>query len=122
MAQHSDHSYGAWLNTIATELTDPQEIHARAASVTEAGPSTAADATVSRVIEIWAEVLGGREIGPDSGFFELNGDSLAATQVLARIEMTFGIELPLEAILEQALTPRSLASAIRATLNSAPNL
>jgi acyl carrier protein len=45
--------------------------------------------------EIWTEVLGVERVGIYDNFFTLGGDSLRATQVIARIRAVFQIELPL---------------------------
>lgn len=46
------------------------------------------------VADIFAEVLGADGFGIDDNFFALGGDSLRATQVMARIAAISGIELP----------------------------
>ncbi len=45
--------------------------------------------------EIWAAVLGVAAVGLDDSLFDLGGHSLAATQVLARVRETFGVQLSL---------------------------
>jgi acyl-CoA synthetase (AMP-forming)/AMP-acid ligase II/acyl carrier protein len=52
------------------------------------------EATLAR---IWAAVLGVQRVGIHDNFFALGGDSLRATQVVARVRATFGVELPLQA-------------------------
>lgn len=48
------------------------------------------DATEYRLAKIWADVLEGRPVGMTDDFFEAGGDSLAAIDLLARVERTFG--------------------------------
>ncbi|HXM69498.1 MAG TPA: phosphopantetheine-binding protein, partial [Thermoanaerobaculia bacterium] len=55
-------------------------------------------ATAERLTEIWREVFELPAIGPRQSFFALGGDSLKATQVVARIEESFGVELPLDCL------------------------
>jgi len=42
------------------------------------------------VAQIWAEVLGISEIGPESHFFDLGGHSMLAVRMLIRVERKFG--------------------------------
>jgi acyl carrier protein len=49
---------------------------------------------------IWQEFLGVEQIGIYDNFFELNGDSLLATQIISRLYKTFQIELPISSLLE----------------------
>lgn len=53
--------------------------------------------------DIWQGLLGQERISQDSNFFELGGSSLIASQLLARIEEQFEVELPLTDVFQ---TPR----------------
>lgn len=44
---------------------------------------------------IWSEILHQKPIGIYDNFFELGGHSLSATQLLARIQTQYGVEIPL---------------------------
>lgn len=50
---------------------------------------------------IWQEVLSVSSPGIEDSFFEMGGNSLLATQVLARIRNRFGVELPLSSLFEK---------------------
>jgi amino acid adenylation domain-containing protein len=64
-----------------------------------------------QLASIWAEILRVDRVGANDNFFELGGHSLMATQVLSRVEKTFGIELALRVLFESP-TLASLAEAI----------
>ena len=64
-----------------------------------------------RVADLFGEVLRVEGVGRDDGFFELGGDSLLVTEVLARLGEEPGVRLPLD-ILVDAPTPATLAGAI----------
>jgi acyl transferase domain-containing protein/acyl carrier protein len=55
-------------------------------------PQTDAERAVAA---IWHEVLGTSKIGVHDSFFELGGDSLLGTKVIAKAKQAFGIALPL---------------------------
>ncbi len=48
--------------------------------------------------EIWAEVLGVQKVGVFDHFFELGGHSISATRLIARLNSTFQVDLPLKSI------------------------
>ena len=70
--------------------------------------------TEASLAAIWAEVLGLSQVGVLSNFFELGGHSLRATQVISRVQKTFGVELPLRSLFETP-TVAGLAEKIAAT-------
>lgn len=59
--------------------------------------STPAGGTVSvveaGVAQLWSELLGVEEVGPDDDFFDLGGNSLLAMEMLARARIMFGIDV-----------------------------
>ena len=71
-------------------------------------PSTETEIALA---EIWSDVLEVERIGLDDGFFDLGGQSLLATQVLARVRERFGVDMPLR-VLFGASTLRGLARQI----------
>ncbi|MEV6428724.1 amino acid adenylation domain-containing protein, partial [Nocardia sp. NPDC051463] len=71
-------------------------------------PRTQAEQVVAG---IFADVLSQERIGVDDNFFDLGGNSLVATQVVARIGAAFGIQLGVRALFE---TPTVAGIALRA--------
>ncbi|HEX5887024.1 MAG TPA: amino acid adenylation domain-containing protein [Pyrinomonadaceae bacterium] len=51
--------------------------------------------TQARLVELWMNVLALDQVGIHDDFFELGGDSILATRLVARISRTFGVDLPL---------------------------
>lgn len=68
--------------------------------------------TESAVAEIWREVLQAADIGKDSNFFALGGDSLRAFQIISRIRDQFRIDLPLNNLFDRASTVSGMAQCI----------
>lgn len=62
--------------------------------------------------ELWKRTLRLPSVSATDDFFELGGDSLAAAQVMAAIELDCGVRLPM-ALLLQGATIRQVATAIR---------
>lgn len=52
------------------------------------------------VARVWREVLGMQNAGPHDGFFDLGGDSLVATKLVARLRKELGIQVSLLTIFE----------------------
>ncbi|MGW5869172.1 non-ribosomal peptide synthetase [Streptomyces sp. NPDC055239] len=87
-----------------TALPAPEE---RARKDREA-PATATERAVAG---IWAGLLPGKDFARDDNFFMVGGNSLQATQLLARIEETLGAEVQLRQLFTHA-TVEQLASLI----------
>lgn len=72
------------------------------------GPRTP---TEELLANIWAEVLGTKQVGIYDNLFELGGHSLLATRIISRVRKAFQVDLPMR-ILFQVPTVASLAQAI----------
>jgi amino acid adenylation domain-containing protein len=84
-------------------------LHPRPASaapyVAPRGPLEAA------LAELFGRALGIGRVGADDGFFEMGGDSLVATQLLAAVNERFRVDLPLRTLFASS-TPARLAEAV----------
>jgi amino acid adenylation domain-containing protein len=67
--------------------------------------------TEEAIAETWKAVLRRDRVGALDDFFDLGGDSLLATQVVARLRSAFSIELPLRRFFEGS-TVQALAAAV----------
>jgi amino acid adenylation domain-containing protein len=80
---------------------------------TVAGDETLTD-DQARVAAVWGELLGVDGVGADDDFFALGGDSLLATQLVARLSARFGLTVPLDAVFTTP-TLRALTAAVGTT-------
>ena len=71
----------------------------------------------TKVADIYAEVLGVKEIGAAENFFTLGGDSLGAMQVIARVRAAFNVNLSIGTIFWKS-TVRDLAHEIHRAMES----
>ena len=67
------------------------------------------------IAEIWKTILGFERIGIHDNFYDMNGDSLTATQMVTRLQQVYPIEIPLKAFLEKP-TIADLAEVIKELL------
>ena len=75
-------------------------------------PSVPGDGAEEELIAIWESVLNTKPVKVNDDFFDLGGHSLLAARLLARIEDSLGVELPLASLLE-APTVRGQAQLVR---------
>ena len=76
----------ATLPAPAVDVTTPQPAPVAARSARAPG-------TGARLRQLWLAVLGEQEIGPDTDFFDLGGNSLTAVELMAEVRTEFGVEL-----------------------------
>jgi len=61
-----------------------------------------ADATVEETVTlVWQQVLGVKQVGLHDDFFMLGGESLAALQILSRVQDIFGLEVSMKTFFER---------------------
>jgi amino acid adenylation domain-containing protein len=109
---HLPHTAGGKIDRQALPAADrqPGAGGSAAASRSPALPETAIEQALA---QIWGEVLGIEEVRRADRFFELGGDSLQASAMMARLEAVFGCRLPLS-VLFQHTTLGELAGMITA--------
>lgn len=93
-------------------LPQPTQTRDPAIAITPAGVNP----TEIALIAIWQSCLGRDNIGRDDNFFDLGGHSLLATQVMAEIQATFHVNLPVATLFENPVL-QDLAAIIRNTNN-----
>lgn len=70
-------------------------------------------AVIDRVAELWRGMLNRAEVPHDKHFAELGGDSLLLLSIITRLEEEYGVELDIEAIVED-LTVNGMAGVVDA--------
>ncbi|GIV95377.1 MAG: hypothetical protein KatS3mg057_0034 [Herpetosiphonaceae bacterium] len=73
--------------------------------------------TEEAVAELWSRLLGVEKVGMDDNFFLLGGHSLLATQLLAQIQLHFGVQVTLRSFFESP-TAGALAQQVDTLLNT----
>jgi len=54
--------------------------------------------TEQRIAELWSALLEVPQVGRRQSFFDLGGDSLAATRLLEQVRKRFGVEVPMRTL------------------------
>jgi len=78
---------------------------------TDAGPEDTAGGLEASIARIWSDVLGVAEVGPDSDFFALGGNSLVAVQLIGQVRKAVGVRLPMRSLFDGP-TVREMADQI----------
>ncbi len=73
------------------------------------------DELEQNIAQLWQEFLGFERIGIDRNFFDINGDSLTATQLITRLQQLYPVEIPLQSFFEEP-TIAHLAQVVRELL------
>ncbi|MEU1145659.1 beta-ketoacyl synthase N-terminal-like domain-containing protein [Streptomyces sp. NPDC005901] len=103
----------------AAPPTAPATPATPATPVAPPASAPAGEVTYDLIAKYFAEILDLPEVEPDESFFDLGGDSLIATRLVARIRETYPVELaPKELI--TAPTAEEFAALIEARLASGP--
>lgn len=63
------------------------------------------------IARIWSDVLGVADVGPDSDFFALGGNSLVAVQLIGQVRKAVGVRLPMRSLFDGP-TVREMADQI----------
>jgi polyketide synthase PksJ len=114
-----NHRIAQWIRkaTVDTNPKAPKNAHPRPDHI---GLYTAASTpTQQKLTEQWEQLLGISGIGIHDSFFELGGNSLLLTQLVALIRRHFKAELTLSALFEQP-TIAEMAKGIDSTTQSDP--
>jgi len=74
------------------------------------------------LVEIWSVVLNIQDIGIHSDFLSLGGDSLAAMRCINRVSAVFGVELPVDLFLLDAVSVARAASEVEKARLSDSNI
>ncbi|MDN3356429.1 acyl carrier protein [Actinomadura sp. DC4] len=69
------------------------------------------ESTTDLIVDIYRATLGHDDVGPDSDFYEMGGDSMTAFQIVARLRAVFDIDVPV-ALVFTCPTPADLAAAV----------
>jgi acyl transferase domain-containing protein len=81
---------------IGAELAAPA-VELEAAARAHVAPRTSFE---RHVATIWQDLIGIDRVGAGDNFFDLGGDSLLATMLLARLVEVFGVDVPLRLVFE----------------------
>ncbi|RMR04840.1 phosphopantetheine-binding protein [Pseudomonas syringae group genomosp. 7] len=84
---------------IDRQALPPHEPIARSLARDYLVPTTA---TEKSLVSLWQETLKVPRVGINDSFFELGGHSLLATQILASVQQTFSVSLPLKRLFESS--------------------
>ncbi|MDT0457032.1 amino acid adenylation domain-containing protein [Streptomyces sp. DSM 41527] len=90
-------------------LPDPLPLSADSAG--EGRPALDLDPVEAQIAEVWREVLGIALPGGADNFFEVGGNSLSATRVIARVNQIFGTRLPVRTLFMES-TVSGLAKSV----------
>ncbi|MDQ1592735.1 MAG: hypothetical protein QOG71_3362 [Pyrinomonadaceae bacterium] len=94
------------------QAATPRALHSRPSLTSDyVAPRNEVEGTLC---DIWQRLLGIAQVGVNDDFFELDGHSLLATQVISRVREMFQLELPLRSIFESP-TVAGLAERVNET-------
>ena len=70
-----------------------------------------------RIAALWKEILELDEVSPSDTFFDLGGESIAATLCAGRIKRLYGVTIPVSLLLDEATTATSLAAHVLGSMD-----
>ncbi|MDG4810873.1 beta-ketoacyl synthase N-terminal-like domain-containing protein [Micromonospora sp. WMMD1120] len=80
----------------------------------EPSPAAAGESTVvDEIVELWGRLLGAPDIGPDTDFFTVGGESLLFIRMVNQVQRRFAVRIPMEKLSARP-TPRALAELVTA--------
>ncbi len=91
------------LAALLQEIPEPRRVPQSTLPATAGPPSGGGvelTATGAALRDLWAALLGRRDLGPDDDFFAVGGHSLLAMRLVAAVADRLGVELPLISIFE----------------------
>src|SRR5829696_7600199 len=113
---------------IALDWSDPEQVlkvienrKRRARPELEAHFVEPSNPIHKQLAKIWIEVLRIERVGIHDNFFKLGGNSILATQLLARVRESFSVELPLRSLFESP-TVAGLATRVEEMSAGEPGL
>ncbi|MBM0276022.1 acyltransferase domain-containing protein [Micromonospora sp. STR1s_6] len=75
-------------------------------------PATAGEGTVlGEIVQLWGRLLGSPDIGPDTNFFTVGGESLLFIRMVNQVQRRFAVRIPMEQLSAEP-TPRILAELV----------
>jgi thioesterase domain-containing protein/acyl carrier protein len=91
-----------WIDRLPSEPAG-MRLYVRSSETSSVAPSTTIE---FQLVEIWQQLLGLENVGVRDGFFQLGGDSLLATMLIARINKAFKVNLPIRIVFEEETIER----------------
>jgi acyl carrier protein len=95
----------------------PDPLSQRSRDAEHATPSNQYEALIC---QIFSELTGVENVGPEDNFFEIGGHSLLAITLITELRDKFSLDLDLEKIFEDS-TPRGLAAHVRLLSSASPD-
>jgi acyl transferase domain-containing protein len=114
-----------WIEPESQEAASPRDRRGQVATA-EASRHTGKTSTqtypsiVTEMVALWSHELG-LELGPESDFFQLGGDSFRAACLLSAIRKRWSVKLPMSLLMKSG-TPRKLARYVSKEMESTETL
>ncbi|HEX6718882.1 MAG TPA: condensation domain-containing protein, partial [Pyrinomonadaceae bacterium] len=102
-----------WRELLEAAVADPEQSLSELPLLLSEGPRNFVEELIA---EVWADVLGVKAVSIHSDFFAADGNSLMATQLIARLREVFHVDIPLSSLFEKP-TIAGLSDTLSATMN-----